>query len=79
MEYDDLVDTVQKFRTEYALHFLHHGILHPLIIRFRVILSAESEFLRLNDGLRAGVTCHNDNRVFEIHHTSRGIGNPSVI
>ena len=39
MEYDDLIDSVQKFRTEYQLDLIHHVGLHP----YSVVLFDEIE------------------------------------
>ena len=55
VEYDSLVNTVQEFRTENHLHFIHYILLHPLIIACRIFLCGKSQFLRLHDRLRAGI------------------------
>ena len=67
MEYDDLIDSVQEFRTEYQLDLIHHVRLHTLVVRTFVFFGHESKTLRIDDCLCPGIGCHDDNRITEIY------------
>ena len=79
MEYDDLINPVQKFRAEDQLHLIHDILFHPLVIALFVLLHGKSKLLGINDRLGPCIGGHDNDRVAEIHLSSLGIGDMSVI
>ena len=79
MEDQNLINPVQKLRTENQLHFVHDITFHPLIVSSRIFPGIESQFLRIDDGLGTCIRGHDDDRIAKIHLTPLGICNMSVI
>ena len=82
MEDDDLIDTVDEFRTERVFHFIHHQLLHILegFLLLAFVLCFESQFLHLvfQEG-RAKVTGHDDDSIREVHGAALTIGQTTII
>ena len=79
MKYDGLIDSIQKFRFEYMLYFVHHAAFHMFIVLFCILYGSKSKLLRRNDGAGSGIGGHDDNCIFKVHLPSLGIGNMPVI
>ncbi len=68
----NIVDTVDKLRTEVMLHLLFHLLLY--------LVCDGSVLAHLLDQQRASdVGCHNDDSIFEIHRAPLIVGQPAVV
>ena len=80
MEDDNLVNTVEKFRTEGTAHFLEHtlfGLGKIILILLQAVGEAHlaGEFnIRSTD-----IGGHDDNRIFEINRSALRIGQSAVV
>ena len=79
VEYDDLIHAVQKFRTEGALDLLHDVFPHGIIRLFRVLGAAKAQGALPLQFVRTGVTGHDDDGIFEVHHPALTVGKPPVL
>ena len=66
------VQTVQEFRPERGMQFLHHMFLCRLF-DFPCFINPFQQMMG------ADIGCHNQNGILEVHRASLGIGNPPVI
>ena len=79
MEYDDFVNSVQKFRLEHPFHLFHHLALHVLIVLTLIFCRKEAKSLRRNNVLCPGVGCHDDTGLFEINFSALRIGDVAIV
>ena len=83
VEDHDVVDTVQEFRTEGLFEVVHDLALHGFVVHFGlgvfIVYAGEAQALAVHDGLRAEVGGHDDDGVFEVHHTALAIGQAAVV
>ena len=69
---DDLVHTVDKFRTQETTQSLHGLFLH--------LISLSSAKAHGGDtALRTGIGGHHDDGIFKVNHSALSIGNTAVI
>ena len=71
-EHDDLIQTVQKFRTEMRFQFVHNKL---FIFRADVSVLIDS-FQQVG---RTDIGSHNQDCIFKIHRASLGIRDPPVV
>ena len=61
------------------LYFLHHAVLHHLVIRLLIGDRSEAQTFRGNDALRARIRRHDNNRVLKIDLTSLRVRDMAVV
>ncbi len=61
------------------LDFIHDPGLHELVVGLFRVLGRKSQVLGLHDFLGPGITCHDDNRILEVHLAALGIRNPAIV
>src|SRR5699024_1796263 len=81
MEYNDLIQAVDKLRTEGHFYSFHHTVLYILFPAFflTLFISCKSERAFSGDLPRSDVGCHDDDRIFKAHCPSLGVCEMSVI
>ena len=79
LEHDDVVQTVQEFRTELLLQFRGDLILHALVARFGVGAQVEAGVGSLGDVTSTKIGGQNDDGVFEVHFATLAIGQVTII
>ena len=80
-ENNNLVQAIQKFRTEMARQRLTDLLFHirlPAVARV-FLKSRESNLTHFQSKLASDIGGHNDNRIFEIHHAALGVGQAAVV
>ncbi len=80
LENNDIVDTVQKFRSEQTMHLFHHARFNELIVLcFFISAGIKAETLRTHDLLGASIGRHDDDRILKGNRSTLGIGNVSIV
>ena len=79
MEDDDLVETVEELGAEVSLELLGDLGLHLLVTGLGVVGLGEAKVDRLGDVTGTEVGRQHDDGVLEVHHTTLGVGETSLV
>src|SRR5699024_8720894 len=78
-EHDRVIAAVEELGAEVLLELLVDLLLHPVVVGLRVPLDLESELESAGDVTCAQVRGHDDDGVLEVHLTTLGVGQTSVL
>ena len=70
MEYDHLINSVQKFRPEDLLDLFHNTLLHFFIISDFIFFCSKTQLFRINDRFCTCIRRHDDHGIGKIYLSS---------